>query len=169
MIEIIERDILDNTNGIICHQVNCFAMGKGLALDIKRKYPIVYNEYINTLNHNKNSRVSLLGGVLYVHINESLVIGNLFAQYRYKIYSDDPSIRYTDYTMLSFCLNDVKKYAIRMNKDVHIPFEIGCGLGGGDWNTVSNIIQETFSRTNINCYINKYQKIKKNEKFSNIR
>ncbi len=158
MIEIIERNILNNTNGIICHQVNCFTMGKGLALDIKRKYPIVYEEYINTLNHNKNNRVSLLGGVLYVPVNNDLIIGNLFAQYYYKIYNDDPSIQYTDYTMLSFCLDDVKKYALSVNKDVHIPFGIGCKLGGGDWDIVSRIIYDIFSNTSINCYINKLNK-----------
>jgi len=158
MIEIIERNILNNTSGIICHQVNCFAMGKGLAGDIRRKYPVVYEEYINTLNRDKHNLKALLGCVLYVPINESLIIANLFGQYNYKKYYDDSSVRYTDYPMLSFCLDDVREYALKVNKDVHIPFEIGCGLGGGDWSTVFYIINETFSKTNINCYINKFFK-----------
>ncbi|MCK9308828.1 MAG: Appr-1-p processing protein [Candidatus Cloacimonetes bacterium] len=160
MIEIIERNILNNTSGIICHQVNCFTMGKGLAGDIRIKYPIVYEEFINTLNQNKSNLVSLLGGVLYVPVNESLVIANLFAQYNYRKYNDNSSFKYTDYTMLSFCLDDVKNYALKVSKDVHIPFEIGCGLGGGNWNIVYSIIDKIFSETNINCYINKFRRYK---------
>ena len=155
MIKIIERDILNNTSGIICHQVNCFAMGKGLAGDIRRKHPVVYEEYINTLNRDKHNLKALLGCVLYVPIDDSLIIANLFGQYNYRRSNDNTSVRYTDYTMLSFCLDDVKEYALRVNKDVHIPFEIGCGLGGGSWYIVSHIIHETFFKTNINCYINK--------------
>jgi len=155
MIEMIERDILNNTSGIICHQVNCFAMGKGLAKDIKEKYPVVYEEYIKTITGlNDISRHSLLGGVLYVPINSSLTIANLFGQYKYKQYNDIQSV-YTDYTALSSCLSNIKDYVLITGMDVHIPYEIGCGLGGGSWDNVYSIIEKIFTRTDINCFINR--------------
>ena len=157
MIEIIERNILDNTSGIICHQVNCFAMGKGLAKDIKEKYPIVYEEYTRIINQYRNNSRILLGEVLYVPIDESLVVANLFAQYKYRKYNDKTPVRYTDYSFLYSCLEDVKDFALRVNKDVHLPFEIGCGLGGGSWDIVFSIIGEIFNGIDINCYINKFK------------
>ena len=38
-------------------------------------------------------------------------------------------------------------------KSVGIPNQIGCGLGGGDWNDYFNIISEFSNRTKINVII----------------
>lgn len=51
-IKIISGDILTNlpTNKevYICQQVNCRGvMGAGLALKIRRKWPVVYQQYVN--------------------------------------------------------------------------------------------------------------------------
>lgn len=45
--QIVHGNLLDIESGIIAHQVNCKGvMGAGLAKQIRLKYPIVYQAYI---------------------------------------------------------------------------------------------------------------------------
>ena len=39
---------------------------------------------------------------------------------------------------------------------VSIPYNIGCGLAGGDWNIVSKMIEEIFGQSSIDCVLYKY-------------
>lgn len=152
MVQIIEKNILTNKDGIICHQVNCFKIGKGLAKYIINMYPIVKFEYDKTVKQYNNDKNILLGETLYVPITEGLTIANLFSQYNY---GNDGEL-YTYYNFLTKCLEDVKFRARLMNKDIHIPYMIGCGLGGGKWDYVYDIINNIFKdNSSINCFINK--------------
>ena len=46
MITVINGDLLSSQEDYICHQVNCMGvMGAGVALQIKKVYPDVYNQY----------------------------------------------------------------------------------------------------------------------------
>lgn len=46
MIEIIEGNLFDTDAKFICHQVNCMGkMDSGVALQIKQRFPHVYEEY----------------------------------------------------------------------------------------------------------------------------
>ena len=46
MIKIINGDIFSGTEDIICHQVNTLGvMGSGIALQIKKLYPMVFTAY----------------------------------------------------------------------------------------------------------------------------
>ena len=48
MLKIINGNIFDGNEDIICHQTNCLGiMGGGIALQVKKLYPNVYNEYSN--------------------------------------------------------------------------------------------------------------------------
>lgn len=51
-------NILDVTEGIIIHQVNCQnVMGAGVALQLSRKYPIVKQEYHNICNRYSDKHI----------------------------------------------------------------------------------------------------------------
>lgn len=46
MIEIIEGNLFDTDAKFICHQVNCMGkMGSGVALQVRQRFPHVYEEY----------------------------------------------------------------------------------------------------------------------------
>ena len=46
MIKIIDGDLFETDAKFIVHQVNCMGrMGSGVALQVKEKYPHVYEEY----------------------------------------------------------------------------------------------------------------------------
>ena len=138
--KIINGDILESNCNIICHQVNCRGvMGKGLAKQIKYKYPNVYNKYVSYCNQN-----NILGTVLYVYIGNGQYIANLFGQNDYGM-----NTRKTDYNALEKCFQTIANHAREKHLSVAIPYNIGCGLGGGNWPIVLNIISKRFKDRSI--------------------
>lgn len=153
MIEYRRGNILDEGTGIICQQVNCQGvMGAGLAKQIRDKYPEVYNvykEYIFKRKVNCLDGVKLLGSVNPVYINKNLIIANIFAQWDY-----GTNRIQTDYESLKEGLEYIEKTVAPVyNLPVYIPYGIGCGLAGGDWETVEFIIKMIFKDSRVQCII----------------
>jgi len=137
MIKIVDGDILNATEDILAHQVNCMGiMGSGIAKQIKDKYPDVFNQYRKFFVNNK---FTALGKCQIVKAEENKYIANLFGQYKY-----GRDKQYTDYDALEEALVSLKISAKDHNKSVAIPFNIGCGLAGGSWKVVYKIIEEVF-------------------------
>lgn len=149
MIKIVEGNILDAKEGIICHQVNTRGvMGAGLARQIRDKYPSTYKKYV--LYCKSKSVDDLLGDVLFTQ--EDKLIANIFGQ---KDYGREK--QQTDYNALRNGFRRVFNRASgRDNKtctySVAIPQGIGCGLAGGDWNVVYGIIEDVFKDYNVTIY-----------------
>ena len=63
MVEILEHsDLLEIPSGVICHQVNCIgAMGAGLALQIRKKWSIVYENTKVIASHSSHVLTNFLG------------------------------------------------------------------------------------------------------------
>lgn len=140
-IPIIEGDILNSKETIICQQVNCMGvMGSGLAKHIYTKWPNVkksYHQYCNMLPVDK-----LLGTVNLVGVGNCRFVANIFGQVNYGNRKDKV---YTDYIALTKGLIIIKNELIDMSKDtLAIPYKIGCGLANGDWIRVYRIINEVF-------------------------
>lgn len=129
--KIISGNILDISYGIIVHQVNCRrVMGAGLALQIRRRYPRHYAEYLQTEPR--------LGGALATQVAPGLYVAGVYGQDGY-----GRGRRQTDYAMLRDGLLEVAALARGTRLPVYLPYLIGCGLAGGDWEVVSNIIEAT--------------------------
>lgn len=139
--------ILDEvTEGIILQQVNCQGvMGSGFAKAIRDKWPVVYTNFKSLsdrfLAEDRTGR-TLLGECQLVKVGENLFVANLFAQQ----YFGKTGARFTSYDALESALNFLKPEVGAM--PVHHP-EIGCGLGGGSWSTVREIISKTLGETTL--------------------
>ena len=133
----IQCDLLEAPANIIVHQVNCMgAMGRGLALQIKQRYPSVYKHY--KMACDKYRPEELLGKVQVIRISDTLSVVNLFGQLDYGTVA-----RYTDYTAFR---EAVQKLNDRFRGEtIAFPYKIGCGLAGGDWDTIQSIIAETMT------------------------
>jgi len=132
---IIKGNILDIENGVICHQVNClYVAGAGLAKQIKEAYPNWYLYYTNT--------VATLGDISLYTPTQSLTIVNMYSQNKY-----GTEKRETNYSAFGSCL--VKIWQEVKGNEIYFPYGIGCGLGGGDWNIISQLIEDVFP----NAYI----------------
>lgn len=150
---IIDKDIMESKNSLIIHQVNCKGvMGAGLAKQIRQD--ITDEDFAKYQNLCKEQGSKLLGKVL-IFKSKSIpnrLYANLFAQDEY-----GTDKQYTDYKALEECFNKVSEYALYENpKNAHykvnIPYGIGCGLGGGDWNIVNSLIKKCFSNNIVRIY-----------------
>lgn len=138
MIKHIKCDIFESGADIICHQVNCQGvMGSGIAKQVRQRYPWVYGEYREFCS--RYSPDELLGLSLITYIDENKMVANIFGQ---KFYGYDGKC-YTDYEAIRTALFDIVEFY--PSRIVAIPYLMGCARGGGDWNIVSNIINEVFS------------------------
>lgn len=149
-VRIIETDLLNLNCDIICQQVNCQGvMGAGLAKTIKTKYPEVFWEYLNFCDIFKYDG-DLLGRCEIIKLQNTddyspKYVANLFGQ---QFYGRDKK-QYTIYNALENALIEMRQWlSEHVEKDkiiVGIPYNIGCGLAGGNWNFVYDIIKKVFS------------------------
>ena len=130
------NDITKITRGLILQQVNLKGvMGAGIALAIRKKWPVVYEEYRKVF---KQASLGMIHPIK-VSPSPSLWVVNLFAQ---EGYGHDK--RHTDYNALKICLKKVSKWRSDNHKDlpIYIPYKMSCGNAGGNWETVCHMIQE---------------------------
>lgn len=154
VIKYISKDLLKADADAILHQVNCQGvMGSGVALHIRKAFPEVYNLYKRFCS----SHSYLLGKVFAAKVNPShnskiKVVFNLFAQDNYGY----DGKCYTNYEALEKSLYTVKQYKYSI---IALPYKMGCCRGGGDWDTVYNIIAKVFQDTDTEILICKLDAI----------
>lgn len=131
-----DADITNVRRGIIVHQVNCQGvMGSGVAKALYTKWPEVKK---NFLEYSRDLRYTqeLLGTIQQVYIEDDLVVVNGFSQFDYGA----SSRRYTSYDAVDNVFRQVAYLQRQLDLPVYVPYNYGCGLGGGDWNIVETII-----------------------------
>lgn len=158
MVKYFEGDLIKSHCDIICHQVNCQGvMGAGIAKQIKETYPDVFDWYRDQYKSGNNK----LGNIDFVHtfsdefistdiyIPTDRFVVNMYAQDEYA----NRNICNTNYEAFRECckkiktkLKNVSKIFGKKESDyiIGFPYNIGCGLAGGDWNIVSKILEEEF-------------------------
>jgi O-acetyl-ADP-ribose deacetylase (regulator of RNase III) len=111
-------------------------MGAGIAKAIKKEWPEV-----SLADHcSRYGDRNKLGSFTHVDMG-SLTILNLYTQFKYTSLEVD-----VEYGALRRCMKAIKKrYS---GKRIGLPM-IGCGLAGGDWNIVSQIIDDELGDEDI--------------------
>lgn len=143
MIKEITGDLLTCGADILCHQTNYHGvMGGGVALAIAKKL-FTPEDYATYRKFCQKRGASLVGSVQYIQssINPQYTIANLFSQDERLEMTEKTA---TDYKALEKCLMFVEQYAYSTDKTVALPGYIGCGIAGGDWNRVRQIIERVF-------------------------
>lgn len=138
MVKIVNGDLLDCKEEILCHQVNTHgSMGGGVAYQIKQKYPLANAEYEKFCSGKTENE--LIGQVCSVICKDKTIV-NIFSQKGSN----------TDYDALRQCLTTVAD--VYKGKAVAMPYKIGCGIAKGNWNTVLRIIEEIFQDAEVTLY-----------------
>jgi O-acetyl-ADP-ribose deacetylase (regulator of RNase III) len=140
-------DLLASKCKIIGHGCNAYGiMGGGIALSIRKKWPVVFSEY-----HEKYLIESVtsgghleLGSVIPVDVTDNLKVLNMITQK-----SCGGGQRYVDYEAVAKCFEWVEKQ--KYNTTIGIPM-IGAGLAGGDWDIIETIIKKTCNNTDVVVY-----------------
>lgn len=159
MVKEIHGDLLRQPVDIIAHQTNCIGvMGAGIALQIKQQL-LTSNEYQKYVSKCKEFGAELMGQAQLLQAPDGRIIANCFAQKM-----PQSKGRATDYDALMHSIAKVRNYAKMNEMTVGVPGLIGCGLAGGDWNIVRDMLYKLFGGKKepelIICYFdeNEYRK-----------
>jgi O-acetyl-ADP-ribose deacetylase (regulator of RNase III) len=152
MIKIVNGDLLDAKENIICHQVNCQAkMNSGVAKSIRQRFPQAYNEYMIMSEPYVKARLNdqLLGMVQFVEIARlEKYVANIFGQLNYGY---DKKM-YTDPLALYEGFKKIRLGAEEHGLSVAMPYMIGCYRGGADWKQVEDLLLTAFDGYEVTLY-----------------
>lgn len=143
MVTIKTGDLLNATEKVIAHQVNCFGITGGLAFEIFNKWPDAGNDYDQLINRIPNSSI-LLGIPQMTGLQrDGHIIANLYGQYA-------PGADYNP-TALERALTCLGEIARQYGWSVALPYKLSCGIAGGDWEEVLEIIENAMD--GVDCAI----------------
>ena len=160
MIKIIEGSLLNATEDLICHQVNCQGvMGSGVAKALTDRYPELKFQYQKYCEREmRDCNPSTLLGNIYIYFpkidsyERCLGIINLFGQNSYGRKGGSKDIIFTDYTALEIAFIRLRDYAVPRGFSIAMPYNIGCGLANGSWAVVFAMIERVFFNTDVTLY-----------------
>lgn len=142
MVTIKTGDLLDATEDVIAHQVNCHGVSGGLAAAVFDRWPVAEIDYLQMVQ--RSNPWQLLGlAQLTGQQPDGHIICNLFGQYQ-------PGADYRPQE-LEKALMRLANSARVHGWSVAIPWRISCGICGGDWNEVLKIIKRTMK--DVDCAI----------------
>ena len=128
-------------NRLIVHCCNTLgAWGAGFVVPLGRRYPLAKEGYKKFIEGNKGN--SILGEVNEVPVGKHLFVENLMGQsFLYKKPNGEIPCNYI--AIETGFLKIMENWSDKGNYSIHMP-RIGCGLAGGDWKTIEEIIYRTF-------------------------
>lgn len=119
---------------VVVHGCNCFCtMGKGVAKEVKTRYPWVYEADLKT-HKGDSDKLGTFSEAGVISKTGEFIIVNAYTQFHYW----GAAVR-VDYNALRSCFNKIK--TIYSGNRIAYP-KIGAGLAGGDWSIISAIIDE---------------------------
>lgn len=140
-------DLLEQTDLThIAHQSNlCHVMGAGIAKAIADKWPRALEADKATAKGDKRKL-----GTFSFSTGKPVII-NLYSQNQFGSGS-------TDYFAMKTALESLKERISPIpGAKLGLPYGMGCGLAGGNWSTVSKIIEDVFGQADFECVIVKLE------------
>jgi O-acetyl-ADP-ribose deacetylase (regulator of RNase III) len=142
--QIINGDLLAIQSGILLHQVNCIGATGGLAGALHRKFPYAFPKYFDecALAKNQGRSRGLLGTFIVqaaeMDLRKSLFICHVFGQH---LPGPNTECRHVERALESFALE--RECEHRWSKaQCYAPYQMGCGLGGGNWDDYSALLEK---------------------------
>jgi hypothetical protein len=162
MIKVIEGNIVDAQTDYIIHQVNCQGeMNTGVAKALRDYDEGIYTHYRKFCEFCKFEPEELLGTCdAYLLKDKCQIVLSLFVQDKYgydgKQYTDLEAFR-DGLRYISQHFGVWREKMELAEKDFHqisvaLPYKIGCGRGGADWEVVYKIIEEELSSFKVELW-----------------
>lgn len=141
-IQTVYGNVLDFTeNAVMIHGCNCQGvMGSGVALAVREKYPFVYEDYVEFCEPFSDNTKDLLGMLQITIVKEgSYMIVNAFTQDLF-----GSGTRQVNYEAIYRCFERTNNLLTTLGdlRTLYFP-KIGAGLGGGNWEIIKTIIEQT--------------------------
>ena len=146
-----EGDLLREISpwGVLLHQVNCMGIaGAGIAKEFRERFPGWYDEYRKSCEAEIDKR-ALIGRTHMFRARPDLLICSAFAQY-----DISKRRRATDYKAWKTILPALRRQFEEINAEgygweIRAPHGIGCGLGGGRWPVMRDLIEKEFAESPV--------------------
>lgn len=121
-----------------CNDIGVWGAGFVLALSKKWKQPEnAYREWHAQGVY--DGETFDLGGVIFIRVEPDIIVANLIGQRGVGRTMGGPPVRYK---AIKMGLDKVAYFCLDNNASIHMP-RIGCGLAGGLWPRVEELIQNT--------------------------
>jgi O-acetyl-ADP-ribose deacetylase (regulator of RNase III) len=143
-------DMLKGPEDVMLHGCNCFCtMGAGIALQIRKTYPRAFAADFHTESGDSSkmgSYTKWTGPHFYIP-GKAVTILNCYTQFSFKSYTNPKP----------FDIGAFRKVLEKVKKDYPEPTtiampEIGCNLGGSNWEEVSEVVEDVFKDREIVVY-----------------
>ncbi len=126
----------------ICNDIG--AWGKGFVLALSKRWTEPEAAYRRWFADRATNDFRL-GSVRLVQVEPDIWVANIIGQHGIRRGSDGPPVRYD---AIEEALGTVADQARAAGTSVHMP-RIGCGLAGGDWETIAAIVERKLSATHV--------------------
>lgn len=158
--DVAEHRVLTNPLGSsviiphVCNNVNLF--GSGFAAAVADRFPEVKENFYMLGNKAKLGNVQFITTKNNKQHRQSLVFANMIAQNRTINKTDNP--RPLNYESLVSCMINVRGFARDLLNKEHDKVEIhcprfGCGLAGGNWLFISELIKDIWGDLDVFVYV----------------
>lgn len=132
-IEYKQGSLLEAPERYLVHGCNAQKkMASGIAKLIREKYPEAFDAYEKT--YELQGKLDL-GQAIFVNCHDGKIVINAITQ---KFYGREPNTIYVSYEAIREAVRRINRF---VREPVAFP-QIGAGLGGGDWQLISQIIEE---------------------------
>ena len=148
MVTIKKGNLLEATEKVIAHQVNCLGVAGGLAADVFKKWPDAENDYLQIIERIHNGHTLLGLPQLTGQQKDGHVIANIYGQYY-------PGKDYRP-ASLKIALRALGNICRKAGWSVALPYKLSCGICGGDWDEVLAIIEEAMD--GVECVIYRWER-----------
>lgn len=157
MVKYVKGDLLKGGDDVIAHGCNCICnMGAGIALQIKRTYPLAFavDKATKHTDINKLGTYTQWTGPNVYFPDRQITVVNAYTQFsifkndfRYGNYAKKDLFEYAHFkTILERMKSEFEEKTIALPK-------IGAGLAHGNWTRIEKIINETFPGKEIKVYV----------------
>jgi hypothetical protein len=145
----------DNTIIFVPHVCNNMgSFGAGFAKHIGEKFPIVKENFLMLTKIDcKLGKVQFVKALENAKHKQKLVIANMISQNGFISRSNPRPINYAS---LVYCMTEIKHVCDKLisedvNVEIHCP-KFGSGLAGGNWNFITNLIEDIWNTMPVYIY-----------------
>lgn len=113
--------------------------GKGFVLAVSKRWPLPEAIYRQSFTAECKPE---LGEVQFVPVESDIVVANMIGQHGVRSLRNPDAPPPIRYAAVREGLEKVAEYALAHHASVHMP-RIGCGLAGGRWEDIEQLVQDT--------------------------
>jgi len=134
---------------VIAHVCNDIGgWGRGFVVALSNRWPAPERQYRQWYAERDTNDFGL-GAVQFVEVDDQLWVANMVGQRGLKRTNAGPPVRYD---AIETALAAVADNARVLDATVHMP-RIGCGLAGGDWEEIEQVLERTLTTSGMDATV----------------